>query len=292
MQLSDNSRGILAMVAAVGFFSLMDALMKLLAASYPPMQVAAMRGMASLPLVCCYVLWQRETASLLWVRWPLHLMRGIMGVVMLSLFAYGLQTLTLTDAYAISFIAPLLITLLAIPFLNEKATPTHWLCLCGGLVGVWIAMKPSGAVMFSTGALAILGASVCYAASAVTGRVLSRTDTSSSLVFWMTLLMAAGAGALAAPDWQTLSPDHWPLIIGLGVTGFLGQLTITQAFRYGQAATVAPFEYSALMWGAGLDWMLWQTLPFGRTLLGAAIIIACGVYLIRAIHKPAPKLQT
>ena len=292
MKYSENSLGIAAMLAAVGSFSLMDAVMKSLTDSYPPMQVAALRGLSAMPLVCAYVLWRREVPQLLQVRWPLHLFRGVIGVAMLYLFAFGVKRLSLTDAYAISFIAPLIITVLAVPFLKEAVHTRHWVCLLGGLIGVLVAMNPSANAMLSMGALAVLGAAVCYAVSAVAGRILSRTDTSSSLVFWMTLLMAAGAGALAAPDWQTLSPDHWPLIIGLGVTGFLGQLTITQAFRYGQAATVAPFEYSALMWGAGLDWMLWQTLPFGRTLLGAAIIIACGVYLIRAIHKSAPKLQT
>lgn len=292
MKYSENSLGIAAMLAAVGAFSVMDAVMKTLTGSYPPMQVAAMRGLSAMPLVCAYVWWQGEARQLLRVRWPLHLFRGVIGIAMLYLFAYGVQRLTLTNAYAISFIAPLLITILAVPFLQETVHLRHWICLFGGLVGVLVAMRPSADAMLSLGALAVLGCACCYAASAVAGRILTRTDTSSSLVFWMTLMLGAGAGILAAPDWVPIAQGDWLLIGALAVTGFLGQLTITQAFRHGQASVVAPLEYTALVWGAGLDWLIWRTLPGASTLLGALIIISCGLYLIRHSRQPAVLVST
>ena len=89
-----------------------------------------------------------------------------------------------------------------------------------------------------------------------------------------------------------IQPKHWLLIVALAVTGFLGQLTITQAFRYGQASVVAPLEYTALIWGAGLDWFIWRTLPGASTLLGALIIISCGLYLIRHSRNPAVLVAT
>ena len=78
-----------------------------------------------------------------------------------------------------------------------------------------------------------------------------------------------------------VAQDHWPLVAGLAVTGFAGQLAITEAFRHGQASVVAPFEYTALAWGMGLDWVLWQAVPGYSTLLGGAIIIGSGLYLVR-----------
>ena len=72
-----------------------------------------------------------------------------------------------------------------------------------------------------------------------------------------------------------------PLLLALAITGFCGQLAITEAFRHGQASAVAPFEYSALAWGLGLDWLIWQTLPASHTWLGAAIIVGSGLYLVR-----------
>jgi drug/metabolite transporter (DMT)-like permease len=265
----------------------MDAVMKSLTDSYPPMQVAALRGLSAMPLVCVFVLWRREVPQLLQVRWPLHLLRGVLGVLMLYLFAYGVQRLTLANAYTIFFIAPLIITLLAVPFLKETVHLRHWICLFGGLIGVLVAMRPSANAMLSMGALAVLGCACCYAVSAVAGRLLTRTDTSSSLVFWMTLLLGVGAGVLAAPDWVPIAPKHGLLIVALAITGFLGQLAITQAFRYGQASVVAPLEYTALVWGAGLDWLIWRTLPGASTLFGALIVIGCGLYLIRHARNPA-----
>jgi len=278
---SGNLRGIVAMVAAVGCFSLMDALLKTLSGSYPAMQVAALRGWAALPLVALYVLWRGEVGGLLRVRWPLHLLRGVLNVAMLALFAYALRELGLAEAYTLFFIAPLLITALSTVVLREKVRAAHWVAIALGMAGVLVALRPSQDAFFTLGALAVLGAATGYAVSAITGRVLTRTDSSASLVFWTTTLLALGAGALAWPNWVSVAQAHWPLVAGLAVTGFLGQLAITEAFRHGQASVVAPFEYTALAWGMGLDWVLWQAVPGLPTLLGGAIIIGSGLYLVR-----------
>ncbi len=281
MPASGNLRSILAMLAAVGFFSLMDAVLKTLSATYPSMQVAAMRGLSAVPLVCLYVLWRKQAGMLLRVRWPLHLLRGVVGVLMLSLFAFSLKELGLAEAYTIFFVSPLLITMLAIPVLKEQVSARHWIAITVGLGGVVIALRPEQNAFFSLGALAVLGAAACYAVAAIAGRVLCRTDSGVSLVFWTTTMWAAGAGALAWPLWVPIAAAHWPVIAALAVTGFLGQIAITEAFRHGQASAVAPFEYTALAWGIGLDWTLWKTVPDRYTLLGGAIIITSGLYLIR-----------
>ena len=277
----ENLRGITAMLVAVGCFSLMDALLKQLAGSYPAVQVAAMRGLGALPLVMLYVLWRREAASLLRVRWPLHLLRGLANIATLTLFSFALRSLPMAEAYTIFFIAPLVITALSTVVLGEHVRRAHWAAIAVGLVGVVVALRPSQDAFFTVGALAVLGAACCYAFSAVIGRVLTRSDTTTSLVFWTTALVAAGGSLLAAPGWVPVAPAHWPLIAGLAVTGFFGLLAITQAFRHGQAAVVAPFEYTALAWGVALDWLFWQTTPDGATLLGGAIIIGSGLYVVR-----------
>ncbi len=285
--MSANVRGILAMVAAVGCFSLMDALLKTLSGSYPAMQVASLRGLAALPLVVVYVVWRGQVRSLLKVRWPLHLLRGVINITMLTLFAFALRELGLAEAYTLFFIAPLLITALSTVVLGEKVRSAHWVAIVLGLVGVVVALRPSQDALFSIGALAVLGAAAAYAVSAIAGRLLTRTDSSASLVFWTTTLLALGASALAWPQWVAVNADHWPLVAALGFTGFLGQLAITEAFRHGQASVVAPFEYTALAWGMGLDWVLWHTVPGATTLVGGAIIIGSGLYLVRTERTQA-----
>jgi len=73
---------------------------------------------------------------------------------------------------------------------------------------------------------------------------------------------------------------HWPWIVAIGLTGWAGQYLITEAFRLAPAALVAPYEYTAMVWAVGIDWVVWQTLPGARTLIGSAIVVGAGLYLL------------
>jgi drug/metabolite transporter (DMT)-like permease len=102
------------------------------------------------------------------------------------------------------------------------------------------------------------------------------------------LLLSVGAGLLAVPHWAPLQYDHWPLFLGIGVTGALGQHFITEAFRHAPAAVVAPFEYTALLWGVALDLVIWRVLPGAVTLGGGAIVIGAGLYLLARERRQVP----
>jgi drug/metabolite transporter (DMT)-like permease len=274
-------RGIGAMLIAVAMFCLMDTGLKVLSPHYPAIQVAAMRALSSMPLVIAYVAWRGAFHTLARVRWPLHFLRGALGIGMLSLFTYGLRHLPLTEAYSIFFVAPLLITALSVPFLGERVGPARWTAVFVGLIGVLVVLRPTGGGVFTLGGLAVLAAALFYSISAITVRIVGRTDSTESQVFWLMAMVSVGAGALAAPNWVPVRVEHTWILVGLAITGFLGQLAITEAFRHGEASAIAPFEYSALAWGLVLDWSLWGTLPDAVTLVGAAIIVASGVVIIR-----------
>jgi drug/metabolite transporter (DMT)-like permease len=286
-----NLRGCVMMVVAVGLLALMDAGLKLLAAHYPPLQVAALRGLASWPLVAVWVLATVPVRSLFAVRWSLHLLRGGMAVAMLASFAFALQSLPLTTAYTLFFVAPLLITALSVPLLGERVGPRRWGAIAVGLVGVLVVLRPSGEGLFTLAGLAVLVAALGYALSAIAVRVLGRTDSTQAMVFWLVGFLALGAGLLAAPQWHPIAAQHCPLIAGVGATGALGQWAVTEAFRQAEASVVAPLEYSALAWGLALDLALWGVLPGAVTWLGAAIIVASGRYLLRRerVHAQAER---
>lgn len=277
---TSNLSGILIMLLAVGMFSLMDAGLKLLTPHYPPAQVAALRGMASLPFVLAWVAATVGVRDLLRVRWPLHLLRGALSVLMLVGFVFALRQMPLSTAYTIFFVAPLLITALSVVFLRERVGPRRWVAIVIGLAGVLVVLRPSGGGVLSLAGVAVLLAALGYAVGAITVRVLSRTDSTQAMVFWMLAFLSLGAGLIAAPGWVALrAADGW-LIAGIGLAGAVGQYAVTEAFSRGEASVIAPFEYTALAWGVGLDMALWGVLPDRATWLGAAIIVGSGLYLM------------
>lgn len=278
---SNNVVGILAMLVAVATFGLMDAMFKVLAPHYPPIQVAALRGLASLPFVLAWIAWRREWRHVRRVRLPLHLMRGAISIAMLAAFTYALRTLPLADTYSIFFVAPLLITVLAGLVLRERIGWQRWLAIAIGFAGVVIVLRPTGDGVLSLAGLAVLASALGYAVSAITVRILARTDTTVAMVFWVTLVLSVGAGALAAPDWVPIASEHWLPIAAIGVAGTIGQVAVTLAFARGEASVIAPFEYTALAWGVFYDFAIWDAMPGAITLAGAAVLIASGLYLIR-----------
>jgi len=286
---SEHTRGILAMLVAVAFFALMDAQLKTLAGHYGPMQVAFLRGMASLPFVLLPVVVRGRLARLKPVNVRLHLARGVLSVLMLGSFIFAVRESSLATTYSIFMCAPLAVAALSAPMLGERVVGAQWGAIAVGLAGVLLMIAPrGGGAWVSLGALAAVVAMATYSLSVVTLRLLARTDSTESMVFWFSVLLSAGAGLLAIPNWVPLEPGHWPLFVGIGVTGALGQHLITEAFRHAPAAVVAPFEYTALLWGVLLDLVIWSVLPGAVTLVGGAIVIGAGLYLLARERRQVP----
>ena len=281
MRRTSNFSAILIMLVAVSTFALMDAGLKLLTPHYPAAQVATLRGAASIPFVLIWVLGTVGVRALWRVRWPLHLFRGVLSVTIMIAFVHALKRLPLTTAYTIFFVAPLLIAALSVPILGERVGPRRWVAIFVGLVGVIVVLRPTGEGVLSWAGFAVLFAAVGYSVSAITVRILSRSDSTQTMVFWMVTMLTLGAGALAWRDWVPIRAEHAWIIAGIGAAGAIGQYAITEAFSRGEASVIAPFEYTALAWGVALDVALWGVLPDAITWLGAAIIVSSGLYLIR-----------
>jgi drug/metabolite transporter (DMT)-like permease len=268
------------MLIAVGVFSIMDALLKLLAPHYPALQLGALRGAASLPFMLLPLLVTGRLRELKPVRWPLHFARGALSVVMLAGFIYSVRVLSLADAYAIFLAAPLIVTALSVPFLGERVGWKQWVAIAVGLCGVIVMLRPQASSMITWGAVAALGAATCYSLSAITVRMLTRTETTASIVFWVIAQLTLYSALLAAPAWEPIRPQDWWPLAGIGISGAIAQHLLVQAFRLAPASTIAPFEYTALLYGIGIDYFVWNVLPSGRMYVGAGIIIASGLYLV------------
>jgi len=284
---SGSAKGVLAMFIAVAAFSFMDALLKLFAAHYPPMQVIFLRATASLPFLLLPLWWRGGLAELLPTRPWLHLARALLGILMLITFVIALRDAPLASVYSVYMFAPLLIAAFAAWFLRERVDAGCWIAIVVGFLGVLVILQPRPDGLPAAAGLAALVSALCYAAAVLVARVLTRTEHTAAVVFSFLGLMAVISGAFALPGWVGVEPTHWVLVAAAGATGAIGQQYITIAFKNAPAAVVAPVEYTALLWGLGIDWVFWSVAPNATMLTGAALVIAAGVYVAWRERHPA-----
>jgi drug/metabolite transporter (DMT)-like permease len=273
-------RAIALMLAAVAAFACMDALLKLFTEHYPPMEIAFCRGLASLPFMALPTLIKGQYRELIPHRFGMHLLRAVLMVVMLGGFIYGVRTLSLASAYSIFLAEPLIVTALAVPLLGDRVSWRNWVAISVGLVGVVVMLRPSASNLVTFGAVAAFISATAYALSVIALRVITRTDSTTSVIVWTVGLMTLITGVIAVPDWVPLAREHWKWLVALGLFGAIGQRLLTEAFRSAPPSIVAPFEYTALLWGIAIDWAVWSVLPATRVYVGGGIVIASGLYLI------------
>lgn len=280
--------GILYMVASVFLFSIQNAIGKWLAQTYPiPMLVFFRSAVALLP---SYMLVLRTGGNStlrthrLGAQFTRAAIWGASNVT--SFFAYHL--LPLADAVALTFAAPLFLTALSWPILKERVGRERWIAVLAGFVGVLIMARPSG----NGSGLGMANALICAACNAVgtlTVRGLTRTESTASIVFYTALFMTLMALPALPFFWMTPGPLDLALFCSIGLIGGVSQYWTTQALYYAPAAAVSPFNYMALIWGSVLGFAVWDEVPTGPMIAGAAIVTLTGLYLLRheAFRRPA-----
>ncbi len=272
------------MIFAVAILSVMDAAMKNLSHHYAPFQVSALRGMSSLPFILALLAYKKNFKQLLAVRWGWQLLRGAVSILTLYAFIYAFQRMNLADAYCIFFISPLLIAALSVPLLGDKIEWRGWVAIIVGLIGVIWMLRPGGNQWEVSAVFAAVVATLGYVASSFIIRIVSRTDSTHASTFWFLLLVSVGAGLLALPQWRAPLLEDAPIILIVGVCGMLGQHAISEAFRLAPPALVAPFEYTALLWGVLLDYFIWGASPNTGIWAGALLVIGSGLYMLWREH--------
>ena len=277
----DRLRAITTMLAAVGVFAIMDAMLKHLTGHYGPMQLAFLRCAASLLFVAGAIFWRRSWEALRPVNLPLHLARGVLGITMLGSFVFAVRRLNLAQTYTLFLCAPLLMAALSVPLYGDHIPTRRWLAIALGLTGVIVVLQPWGGGFGSpAGTAAAALACICYAVSGLTVRALGRRNSTLAMVFWLLVLAGGGSGLLSLQDWRPLLSEDWVWLAAVGVSGSLGQLWVTDAFRRAPASVVGPFEYTAILWAFAIDWYFWSATPTISLIIGASIVVASGVYIV------------
>ena len=282
----ERLRGIGYMAAAVFVFSIMDALLKRMSTHYGPLQISCLRCISSWLFLLPPIAWQRTWPALRPRNALLHLFRAGLGIGMLSGFVFAVHRLSLAQTYSLFLAAPLLMTALSVPIHGEKVTGKRWAAIIVGLGGVLVILHPWGNGSFSMiAASAAALATICYSISALTVRTLGRCNSSMSMVFWYLLLVSIGSGLLAVGEWRPVPVSDWGWLVGIGVTGALGQMWLTDAFRQAPPSVVGPFEYTAILWAFAIDWIFWSASPSLSLIIGAGIVIASGIVVIVDEHR-------
>jgi drug/metabolite transporter (DMT)-like permease len=279
--------GARAMVLGVAVFSVHDMVGKVVVEHYPVLQMLALRSGLALAMLLVLAVRRGGLPPLPKAALPAHLVRLAAMLGAIFLFFSALEELPLADATAIAFGAPFVMLALSGPILGERVPRAAWAAVAVGFIGVLEIVRPGGDVR--PGTLFAVGASVLYAIGMLTTRRLGRTESVFSMMFWM----IAGQFVLALVAlpfvWRPVEAKHWPLLVLLAVLNLLGQLGLVRAFSLAPAASIAPFEYTALLWAAALGFVVFGDVPSLRLWIGAAIIIGAGVYvMVRTGPKAAP----
>ena len=177
-----------------------------------PLAALGLGGLASLPFVVAPLAWSGRLAELKPVRAFPHLVRGLLGVVMLGTFVFALRGQSMADVYSIYMAAPLLIVMLAALLLGEQVDLGRRLAILVGLAGVIVILQPTGSGLGWFAGVAAVASALCYALGVIVARVMTRTERSSTMVFSFLSVVAVVCTALSLPGWVSIEAAHWPWI--------------------------------------------------------------------------------
>ena len=225
------------------------------------------------------------------------MLRGLCIVVANVAFFMGLAAISLPEATAIFFIAPLFITALSVIFLGEQVGIKRWIAVTVGLMGVIIMLRP-GTATFRYAALLPLFSAFAYACMQILTRKLGLKERASTLAFYIQLMFVVtssafglvfGHGRYANPDnpsmdflfrvWKMPTPNDALIMLGIGLASGIGGYLIGQAYRRCEAATIAPFEYVALVLAIIWGITLWGEWPDAMAWLGIVMILGSGLFV-------------
>ncbi|MEM7251704.1 MAG: DMT family transporter [Pseudomonadota bacterium] len=291
MNQHDPLRGALLMNAAIVSMVAIDVFANALVDHYPVHQVMLYRGVFALvPLLL--VLAVRKNFGVIRIKsvWP-HVMRGVFGLTATYTFFLAIRSMTLVDATAIALSAPLFITVFSIPILGERVGRYRWCAVVIGFVGVLWMLQPTGEGWLEPVALLPLTTGVAYALLQVLTRRFASTETTEAYVFWYLLILTLGSSlACMVAPWEPVNGQHVPLMLGVGIAGFISSVFMVMAYRAAEASFIAPLDYTALVWSGLLGWLIWSEVPSSNTVVGAAVVVSAGLYIVhREIVKGREK---
>lgn len=272
--------GLALILLAYLCFACLDTTAKYLGSALAPLQIVWVRFLTHTGFAMVALRpWRRPEHYR--IRHPLQ--QGLRALCLLGATFFNflaVRYLQLAETASIFFLAPFMVTALAGPFLGERAGRRRWTAVAIGFVGALFIIRP-GPEGFQPAMLLSLTATISYAGYILLTRRLTRDESAEGMILLPALIAAALMTPIGLIQWQTV-PDalHWALLLVTGLFGGLGHWFLIKAHETAPAPVLAPFLYTQLLWMVLLGYVVFGDVPGGSTLIGAAIIVAGGLYLV------------
>lgn len=291
-----DARGVSSVAGGIGFamlaffsFTTMDAVLKWLSAGYPLHQIVFFNAAFALGPIGIFIATHGGRRAIATHRPWLHVARGAISVVGMYGGIYAFSLLPMTDVYAILFAAPIVITALSVPLLGEQVGWRRWSAVVVGFIGVVIMLRPADDFL-NIGTFAALLAMMAFSVSIILVRRFGANEPVAMFSVSQMLPLAAWFGLLTLFDFVPPTPTDLAFSALGGTVGGMASLLMVQAIRRTPAAILAPFQYSQMIWGTVIGWLLWQDLPDEWILIGGGLVIASGLYIlhretVRGLHR-------
>ncbi|MBE1293897.1 MAG: EamA family transporter [Rhodobacteraceae bacterium] len=274
-----NLKATLLALLAFAIYSTHDVVVKHLGASFSPFQIVFFSSLFSFPLITLMLVRDPTHGNLR----PVHpwwvALRSLCVVICPTAAFYAFSVLPLAQVYALLFSTPLLVTVLAIPVLGEKVGIWRMLAVLVGLLGVMIVVRP-GATELNVGHLAALVAAGTAALQSVIVRKIGQDERRVVLMLYPLLISVAVMSVAMGFVYQPVAAPDLAGFAIVAVFGFIATLLMVSAYTIGEAALVAPMQYSQIIWAVIFGMLLFDETPDAPTLIGAAVIVASGLFII------------
>src|SRR3954447_21796889 len=273
----------------------MSAGLKVVSADYPTGELVFFRSAFALVPLLVWLAWQGDLINA--VRTDNlrgHLLRGIIGSCGMFSGFVALSYLPLHDAIAIGYASPLIVVVLAALILKETVRAYRWSAVMVGFVGVLIMLMPhlnAGALAEglsggpAVGALFALVGAFCSAGATIQVRRLLMTEKTGAVVLYFSLLTTLLGLVTIALGWRLPGAADATLLVVIGILGGIGQILLTQSFRYADASLIAPFEYTTMLWAFLIGWFAFAQAPHEAVIVGAGIVAAAGLFVLWREHR-------
>ncbi len=271
-----NLRGIALFSLGIFFQTLLDTTAKWLTGNYAVPEIIFFRSVfALLPLALLIFLFGGVKALRITRPW-LHLLRGVLVVITITVFYISLGYLPLPDAEAVFFTAPFFMTIFSAILLKEKITGSHWLVIAIGFFGVTLILQPQSEALGLLSLLPLIAAITYSLVMIVTSRLL-KSDSALSVVVYGNLILLAASALMLPAFWSIPQADDLWLFLFMGLIDGASVFCLTLALRQSPVSVLAPYDYTTLVWALIFSAIIWSELPDPIAWAGILIIAATGL---------------